>query len=223
MADLITNPRFPPVSRAREDGLLLIGGYLNPAWLLAAYRQGIFPWPICDETTEILAWFSPDPRAVLEWDDLVVSRRLDRRLRSGQFRITFNRDFAGVVRGCAAPRRDDHLTWITPELAAAYEGLHRQGYAHSVEVWQADRLVGGVYGIALGGYFSGESMFHTARDASKVALVHLVRHLQQRGFVLFDIQQTSAHLTRMGATEIPRRQFLRRLQAALELPVQFTE
>jgi leucyl/phenylalanyl-tRNA--protein transferase len=223
MARLITNPLFPPVSRARKDGLLLVGGYLNPTWLLAAYRRGIFPWPVCDEYSEILAWFSPDPRAVLELDGLHTSRRLRRRIRSGQYTTSSDRDFAGVIRGCAAPRRDDHLTWITPELAAVYLELHRMGYAHSVETWQNGRLVGGVYGLALGGYFSGESLFHTARDASKVALVHLVRHLRQRGFELLDIQQSSPLLTRMGATEIPRRQFLERLDAALNLPVRFAD
>ncbi len=199
----------------------MVGGYLNAPWLLAAYRRGIFPWPICDEYHEILAWFSPDPRTVLDLGDLHISRRLGRRLRSGQFDVSFDRDFEAVIGACAAPRRADPLTWITPELSAAYQQLHRQGHAHSVEVWQGSRLVGGLYGLALGGFFSGESMFHLSRDASKVALVHLVQRLRQQGFALLDVQQASPHLARMGATEIPRREFLARLKPALNLPVSF--
>ena len=199
----------------------MVGGHLSDQWLLAAYRKGIFPWPVIDGKQEILAWFSPDPRAILELDELHVSRRLARRLRSRQFRVSFDRDFGSVVRGCAAPRQSDPMTWITPELAAAYEELHRQGYAHSVEVWQEERLVGGLYGLALGGFFAGESMFHLVRDASKAALVHLVRHLKQQGFTLLDVQQASPHLARMGASQISRSQFLLRLERSLVEPVCF--
>jgi leucyl/phenylalanyl-tRNA--protein transferase len=199
----------------------MVGGCLNVRWLLAAYRQGIFPWPICDEDRQILAWFSPDPRAILNLDALHISRRLRRRLRSGQFTVSFDRDFEAVIRACAEPRREDPLTWITPELSAAYQQLHRQGYAHSVEVWQDSRLVGGLYGLAVGGFFSGESMFHRTRDASKVALVHLVERLRRQGFTLLDVQQTTPHLTRMGASEIARAEFLARLESALNLPVRF--
>lgn len=215
--------RFPPVWQASEGGLLMLGGQLTTDWLLTAYRQGIFPWPVYDGQTEILAWFSPDPRAILELDQLHVSRRLQRRLRSGRFQVTFDADFRSVIAACAEARGPQDGTWITPHLAEAYIELHRLGVAHSVEVWQEDRLTGGVYGLALGGFFAGESMFHRERDASKVALVHLVRHLQSRGFVLFDVQQASPHLIRLGATEVPRSEFLSRLRRALELPVSFAD
>lgn len=215
--------RFPPLSQASEGGLLMLGGQLTTEWLLTAYRQGIFPWPVCDGQTEILAWFSPDPRAILEFDRLHVSRRLQRRLRSGRFQVTIDADFRGVITACAEVRELEEGTWITPHLAEAYIELHRLGVTHSVEVWRDGRLAGGVYGLALGGFFAGESMFHRERDASKVALVHLVRHLQSRGFVLFDVQQASPHLIRLGASEIPRSEFLARLKHALELPVSFSD
>jgi len=215
--------RFPPVWQASEGGLLMLGGQLTTEWLLTAYRQGIFPWPVYDGQTEILAWFSPDPRAILELDRLHVSHRLQRRLRSNRFQATLDVDFRGVIAACAEARRPDEGTWITPHLAEAYVELHRLGVAHSVEVWHEGRLAGGVYGLALGGFFAGESMFHRERDASKVALVHLVRHLKSRGFVLFDVQQASPHLMRLGATEVPRSEFLKRLKRALELPVSFTD
>ena len=212
---------FPPLAWADEHGLLMLGGKLTPEWLLDAYSRGIFPWPITTSEGWILAWFSPDPRAILELDQLRVSRRLQRRLRSGAHEVTRNLDFSAVVAGCAEPRADNEGTWITSEIAAAYSQLHRLGYAHSVEVWEEGQLVGGVYGVALGGFFSGESMFHRRRDASKIALVHLVEHLRERGFSLFDIQQWTPHLGRMGATEIPRSEYLRRLRTALSAPVSF--
>jgi len=215
--------RFPPIWQASEGGLLMVGGQLTTEWLLTAYRQGVFPWPVYDGQTEILAWFSPDPRAIIEWDRLHVSRRLQRRLRSGRFRITLDADFPNVIAACAEARKPEEGTWITPHLAEAYIELHRLGVAHSVEVWQEGWLAGGVYGVALGGFFSGESMFHRVRDASKIALVHLVRHLHSRGFVLFDVQQASPHLVRLGATEVPRSEFLSRLKRALELPVSFSD
>jgi len=201
----------------------MVGGLLTTDWLLTAYRHGIFPWPVYDGQNEILAWFSPDPRAILELDCLHVSRRLRRRLNSGRFQVTFDSDFPRVIEACAGPRKPDDGTWITPHLADAYVELHRLGIAHSVEVWQGGQLAGGLYGLALGGFFAGESMFHRVRDASKVALVHMVRHLQSCGFVMFDVQQASPHLVRMGATEIPRHEFLARLKKALELPVSFTD
>jgi leucyl/phenylalanyl-tRNA--protein transferase len=200
-----------------------VGGSVASDWLLAAYGQGIFPWPIVEDDVEILAWFSPDPRSILELDRLHVSRRLHRRIRSGQFQISFDAEFAAVVAACAEPRETDPGTWITPRLAAAYGRLHELGYAHSVEVWRQGQLVGGVYGVALGGFFSGESMFHRCRDASKVGLYHLVEHLRRRGFTLFDVQQSSPHLRSLGATEIPRRQFLDRLRKSVELPVSFAD
>lgn len=212
---------FPDVASAAKDGLVFVGGQLTESWILEAYRCGIFPWPLVDEGESLLAWFSPDPRGIVELDGLHVSRRLARRIRSDRFQITFDRDFAGVVAGCAEPRRDDQSTWITGELANAYVGLHQRGFAHSIEVWQDDRLVGGLYGIAQGGVFFGESMFSRRRDASKVALVHLVKRLQEREFELLDIQLTSPHLTRMGATEISRHDYLERLTSGLRKQVRF--
>ena len=194
---------------------------MAPEWLLEAYRRGIFPWPIVDGDLQVLAWFAPDPRAILPLDRLHVSRRLARRIRSGQFQVTCDKDFAAVVAGCAQPRKPGDQTWITPSLARAYLGLHELGYAHSVEVWSQGRMAGGVYGVALGGFFSGESMFHTVRDASKAALFHLVQHLRSRGYQLFDSQQTTPHLQRLGAIEIPRSDYLRRLRKAVKMPVTF--
>ncbi len=216
-------PQFPPVWKASPEGLLLVGGSLSSAWLLAAYRQGIFPWPLIYEDREILAWFSPDPRTIVELDAFRIPRRVARRMRQGQYRVTINRRFEQVVAACAAPRRRQPGTWITPALAVAYVRLHRLGYAHSVEVWEEEELVGGLYGVALGGFFAGESMFHRRRDASKIALATLVERLRQRGFRLLDVQQSAPHLTAMGATEIRRPEYLRRLQEALALSVTFTE
>lgn len=216
-------PHFPPIDTARPDGLLTVGGRLSPQWLSAAYSRGIFPWPVVVDEREILAWYSPDPRAILELDALHVSHRLQRRLRSGEFQVSCNRDFARVIAACAAPRDAHGGTWITPTLADAYLQLHEMGHAHSVEVWHDEHLVGGVYGVAWGGFFAGESMFHRRRDASKVALVWLVDHLRQRGFALFDVQQPTGHLVSLGAVTISRAVFLDRLKRALALPVSFAD
>lgn len=199
----------------------MIGGELAPNWVVSAYRQGIFPWPIVDRDHEILAWFSPDPRAVLELDQLHVSRRLARRIRRGRFQVTSDRDFAGVITGCAAPREPFGATWITAEMIRVYRELHECGCAHSVEVWRKGALVGGIYGVSLGAFFAGESMFYRERDASKIALVFLVGHLKARGFQLFDVQQATSHVARLGASEIPRARFLRRLHGAIKAPVDF--
>jgi len=199
----------------------MVGGRLTPRRVHEAYRRGIFPWPIVESGYEILAWFSPDPRAILELDQLHVSRRLARRIRQQRFRVTIDRAFAEVVAGCAAPRSDGGGTWITPAVSRVYGRLHQQGIAHSVEVWSPDGLAGGLYGVSVGGFFAGESMFHRVRDASKVALVMLVAHLRARGYRLFDIQQATAHALSMGATEIRRAEFLARLQDVIDLPVAF--
>jgi leucyl/phenylalanyl-tRNA---protein transferase len=212
---------FPPPPSAPEDGLLMLGGRLTPERVLEAYRHGIFPWPIVESGYELLAWFSPDPRAIIELDQLHVSRRLARRLRSGRFHVTSDQVFDAVVAGCAAPRATDGGTWITPDMARVYGQLHKQGHAHSIEVWHEDVLVGGLYGLSLGAFFAGESMFYRERDASKVALFTLVAHLRARGFRLFDVQQATAHAVRMGATEIRRPRFIARLREALPLPVTF--
>jgi leucyl/phenylalanyl-tRNA--protein transferase len=199
-----------------ELGLVGVGGDLGPARLLDAYRHGIFPW--YDDETPIL-WWSPDPRAVFELDGLHVSRRLRRTIRSGRFAVTVNRDFAAVIRACAV--RPEQGTWITAEMIAAYECLHRLGFAHSVEAWHGDVLAGGVYGVAIGGLFAGESMFARVRDGSKVALVALVERLRDRGYTLFDTQFVTDHTRRLGAVEIPRDEYLERLRAALAREVAF--
>jgi leucyl/phenylalanyl-tRNA--protein transferase len=200
---------------ADENGLVAIGGDLRPERLLEAYRRGIFPWydeelPIC--------WWSPDPRAIFELDDFRITRRLARTIRSDRFAVTVNRDFGGVIRGCADR---DEGTWIVPEMIRAYETLHRLGHAHSVEAWRGGMLAGGIYGVAIGGLFAGESMFYRERDASKVALAYLVERLRQRGFQLFDIQFVTEHTTRLGAVEIPRAEYLARLRRALAHTVRF--
>jgi leucyl/phenylalanyl-tRNA--protein transferase len=211
---------FPPPDSADSEGLLGFGGELSPEWLLDAYRHGIFPWPITDFEAP-LAWWSPDPRAIIEFERFHVSRRLRRTCRGGKFEITRDVDFAGVIRGCAmAPSRVGR-TWLTPEMIEAYIRLHCLGHAHSVEVWHNHELAGGVYGVAIGGLFAAESKFYRVRDASKVALVNLVEHLRRQGFVLLDIQQLTPHTARLGATNIPRSEYLARLAVAVELPVAF--
>jgi leucyl/phenylalanyl-tRNA--protein transferase len=207
--------RFQPEA-ADEQGLVAIGGDLAPETLLDAYRSGVFPW--YDENTPI-CWWSPDPRAIIPLDGLHVSRRLARTIRSGRFTVTFNQDFAGVIRGCA--HRPGEGTWLVPEMIDAYGELHRLGHAQSVEVWQGDELAGGTYGVAVGGFFAGESMFHRVTDASKVALAALVDRLNERGFQLFDIQFITPHTERMGAVEITRREYLERLREVIRLDVQF--
>jgi len=209
---------FPSAAAADADGLIGIGGQLTPDWLIDAYTHGIFPWPVGDGT---LAWWSPDPRAIFEFEQFHVSRRLARRLRSGKFRVVCDRDFASVVRGCAAEEARAEGTWITPELEAAYVRLHKLGIAHSVESYLDDELVGGVFGVAIGGLFAGESMFHRETDASKVALAYLIAHLKARGYVLFDIQQLTPHTASLGAWTISRRRYLDRLANAVQLPVAF--
>jgi leucyl/phenylalanyl-tRNA---protein transferase len=213
---------FPLPSSADENGLVYVGGRLDSDSLLDAYRHGIFPWPLIPGVKR-MQWWSPDPRAIFELDRFHVARRLERTCRSGQFEISFDRDFDGVIAGCATAQGRRWNTWITPELAAAYRTMFDLGHAHSVEVWRNGRLVGGTYGVAIGGLYAGESMFHLARDASKVALVHLMERLQVRGYRLFDIQQLTPHTESLGASEIPRREYLRRLAAAVDLPVTFRD
>ena len=207
---------FLDPERADADGLVGVGGDLSPTRLLEAYRRGIFPW--FDETTPIL-WWSPDPRAIFELDGLHVSRRLARTLRSGRFTTTVDAAFGEVIRGCAD--RPGQGIWITPDMIDAYTTLHRLGWAHSVEAWRDGELAGGVYGVAVGGLFAGESMFTRIRDGSKAALVHLVQRLRERGFRLFDVQYLNDHTARLGAVEIPRREYLARLRTALACKVEF--
>ncbi|MYL84170.1 leucyl/phenylalanyl-tRNA--protein transferase [Desulfovibrio aerotolerans] len=211
---LIDEPVFPSPHLAEPGGLLAVGGDLSLERLLAAYRRGIFPW--YDAESPIL-WWSPDPRPILIPGHVRVSRRLERTLRSGKFRVTLDADFGGVIAGCAGMQRaSDNGTWIVPEMAEAYERLHVAGYAHSVEAWQDGKLVGGAYGVAIGKAFFGESMFHRVTDASKVAFVTLARHLDAQGFHFIDCQQTTGHLCRFGAVEVTRNEFLKRLEVARE-------
>lgn len=211
---------FPPAELAEPEGVVLFGGRLSTEWLLDAYSHGIFPWPIF-EGTDIVVWWSPDPRAIFELDQFHVSRRLLRTCRSGQFEVTCDRDFAGVIAGCATSGDRLNNTWLTPKMIASYTRLHEHGHAHSVEVWRNGQLAGGTYGVTSGGLFAGESMFHRVRDASKVALAFLVPHLQARGYTLFDIQQCTTHTENLGAVEIPRPDYLARLSSALALEVSF--
>lgn len=209
--------RFPPVELASRDGLLAVGGDLSVERLLEAYRNGIFPW--YNEGQPIL-WWSPDPRAVLLPDRVKISRSLRKTLRCGKFRVTFDAAFADVMRACAAPRRKQPNggTWITPDMLNAYVELHRRGYAHSVETWEANQLVGGLYGVALGGAFFGESMFSGVTDASKIALVYTARQLAAWGYTLIDCQLPTEHLMSLGAMSESRRDYLARLQTALDRP-----
>ena len=213
---LPAQPIFPDPSLADEDGLLAVGGDLSPQRLLMAYGRGIFPW--YSENAPIL-WWSPDPRLILEPSRVHVPKRLERILRQGVFRFTLDTAFERVIAGCAqTPRRGACGTWIVPEMLAAYCRLHELGFAHSIEVWSGGTLVGGLYGVALGGAFFGESMFYNEPDASKAGFVILIRALDRAGFILFDCQQTTAHMLRFGGFEVPRDEFLSRLEQALELP-----
>ncbi|HAA04802.1 MAG TPA: leucyl/phenylalanyl-tRNA--protein transferase [Syntrophobacteraceae bacterium] len=206
--------KFPPPELADSDGLLAVGGDLSPERLLMAYRMGIFPWYA--EDTPIL-WWSPDPRLVLFPDELKISKSLRRVIARGGFRMTVDQVFREVIQRCAEARRDsDAGTWLVPEMIDAYCRLHELGYAHSVESWHQGSLVGGLYGIALGRVFYGESMFTLKTDASKVALVHLVRMLKDLRFELIDCQVTTSHLKSLGARELPRQEFLTALAAAIE-------
>lgn len=198
---------FPDPEEAEIDpnGLLAMGGALSEQRLIAAYKQGIFPWYSAGQP---ILWWSPDPRAVLFPDQIKISRSLKKTIKKGHFHVCFDTEFKKVIQHCAAPRADSPGTWIMPEMASAYCHLHEKGIAHCVETWLDGRLVGGLYGIAIGQVFYGESMFSLATDASKVALVQLAKQLQQWQFKLIDCQVSSAHLTRLGAIDIPRLEFI---------------
>jgi len=207
--------RFPPASSALREpnGLLAAGGDLTPERLLGAYVRGIFPWY---EDGQPILWWSPDPRSVLWPHRLKVSRSLRRSIIKGGFEVRVDTAFDAVVAACAEPRRYTDATWITSEMAAAYGRLHRLGWAHSFETWRDGALVGGLYGVAIGRVFFGESMFSRVTDASKVALVHMVRYLEEREFALIDCQVASRHLESLGAQSIPRAEFLALLQRHCE-------
>jgi len=187
---------------------------LTTELLVRAYKQGFFPM---GEEDGSIAWYWPDPRTIIPLDGFHVSKRLAQTVRQKRFKIAIDRDFEGVMRGCAA--REE--TWITKPIVAAYTALHRQGLAHSIEAYKEGRLAGGIYGVSLGGAFMGESMFSRATDASKVCLVHLVERLRARGYMLFDVQFLTSHLKRFGAVEIPRKEYLRRLRHALRQECRF--
>jgi leucyl/phenylalanyl-tRNA--protein transferase len=183
---------------------------------LLAYRSGIFPW-----TDEPLTWWSPDPRAIFELERFQPPERLKSKLRNHTFKLTFDRAFADVIHACAEPAQGRESTWISPRFIDAYIDLHHEGHAHSVEVWHERKLVGGIYGVAIAGFFAGESMFHRVTDASKIALCHLIEHLRARNFELFDTQVLSPLTARLGAIEIRRRDYLERLAKALRNPARF--
>ena len=207
---------FPSPHEADPGGLLAVGGDLGSARILLAYSMGIFPWY---SEGEPILWWSPDPRCVLDLDDFHVSRRLRRVLNQGRFRVTFDEDFRGVIRACASVgRRGQEGTWITPEMERAYVRLHQAGVAHSVECWLGEDLVGGIYGIALGRGFFGESMFHRETDASKVVVARLVDRLAGWDFHFIDAQVTTSHMLSLGAREVPRALFLEDLEEALRHP-----
>ncbi|MGB7922387.1 MAG: leucyl/phenylalanyl-tRNA--protein transferase [Pyrinomonadaceae bacterium] len=204
---------FPDPRRASYGGIVVIGGSLNTVNLLSAYRQGIFPWPMDDWP---LAWFCPEERAILEFKDLRVPRSLKQIRRRAPFRLTIDQNFRGVIEACANARRaGEEGTWITPEIIRAYCDLRRSGHAHSVEAWEGDELVGGLYGVDAGGAFAGESMFYLRPNASKLALLHLVEHLAARGLDWIDIQVITPHMEALGAKLITRDEFLERLAQAL--------
>lgn len=209
--------KFPDPSEAPADGLLAIGGNLTPKTLLTAYSQGIFPWPItlsaeeaaASGKSELLAWFCPDPRAVLEFGDLHLPESLRRAQRKANYQFTIDQAFEDVIRACAtAPRPGQSGSWINDEMIRAYLKFHSLGHAHSVEVWDGKELVGGIYGVEIQGAFAGESMFHHRPNASKLALLHLIAHLKSRGSTWMDIQQLTPHMKALGAKEISRDDFL---------------
>ena len=211
IAVLSRSLNFPEARQARPDGLVAIGGDLSVDRLLLAYQSGVFPW-----TVDPISWWSPDPRAILELDQLHIPESLKKVLRKRTFEITIDRAFPEVIEKCAtAPGRAE--TWITREFIEAYTRLHKRGYAHSLECYQSGELVGGIYGVAIGGFFAGESMFHLAANASKVALCHLVQHLRERDFTLFDIQMLTPVTKQLGGITIPRDKYLDRLKAAIQL------
>ena len=221
MTVLLTKRLWFPDPRTAQcggphDGLVAVGGDLSVSRLLLAYRNGMFPW-----TDDPVTWWSPDPRAIFELDRFHASGSLAHIIRKGVFEITIDRAFRQVMEGCAWPAPGRESTWISPEFIEAYTALHNLGHAHSVECWQNGQLTGGIYGVSIGGFFAGESMFHRANNASKVALFHLHGHLRERGFGLFDIQLLTPITRQLGAVTIPRGKYLQRLAKAVELKCDF--
>ncbi|MGD0726557.1 MAG: leucyl/phenylalanyl-tRNA--protein transferase [Spirochaetia bacterium] len=214
--ELTTRFRFPHARSSDADGFLAVGGDLKPGTLLLAYGNGIFPW-----TTHPITWWSPDPRAIIPIGGLHVSHSLRKVLRSSPFSVSFDRAFRRVMEGCAAPRPHRKETWISRQFITAYTRLHELGRAHSVEVWREEHLVGGLYGVSIGGFFAGESMYSEEENASKVALVAMEKKLRECRYILFDVQMMTPHLRSMGAVEIPRSEYLQRLRQAVDTKTQF--
>jgi len=209
---------FPPAQSATKDGIVAVGGDTSPERLLLAYSQGIFPWP---HEGYPLLWFSPDPRFVLKPKDVTLSRSLAKAMKRAPYQIKADTAFAEVIANCSrVPREGQDGTWITDEMRDGYTMLHKMGFAHSIEAWRGDELVGGLYGISLGGMFFGESMFALAEDASKIAFATLIAHLLVWKFDLIDCQSYTAHLARFGAGHIPRKRFLKILEDSLQKPTQ---
>ena len=206
---------FPPTELALEDpnGLLAIGGDLHPERIIKAYRQGIFPWY---SDNQPILWWSPNPRAVLFPEQIKISRSLEKTIKRAPYTITLDKDFTGVIQGCSEPRKDSDDTWITPAMQAAYIRLHHLGIAHSVEAWLGDTLVGGLYGLAIGRVFFGESMFSRATNASKIAFAHLVKQLEIWDYKLIDCQVSSDHISSLGSIDIPRQQFQKLLNELID-------
>jgi leucyl/phenylalanyl-tRNA---protein transferase len=202
--------RFPSPDSANAEGMVAVGGDLGVERLLAAYGQGLFPW-----TIDPITWWSPDPRGIIELDEFHVSESLSRAIRKQNLEVRIDTAFQEVMLACATPGPKRRNTWITGEFIEAYTELHKHGHAHSVETWRNGELVGGIYGVSVGGLFAGESMFHLVGNASKIALYHLVKHLQQRQFLLFDIQMVTAATQPLGAKAITRNEYLRRLAVAV--------
>jgi len=207
---------FPDPRSADVEGLVAIGGDLEPERLRLAYRSGIFPW-----TFNPVSWWSPNPRGIFELERFHIPHSLGKFIRKRSFDVTHDRAFRPVMEACAAPGKGRGRTWISPEFIEAYTRLHKLGDAHSVECWRDGELVGGIYGVSSGGLFAGESMFHRTRNASKVALSLLVEHLRNRGYVLFDIQMVTPATRQLGAVEISRDDYLKRLKAAVEINCEF--
>lgn len=215
---LETADSFPPLEQALSEpnGLLCAGGDLSAQRIIQAYRQGIFPWFAAGEP---ILWWSPDPRMTLAPCEFKISRSLLKTLRNGNYQIRLDHDFKAVIRACArTPRPGQNGTWITAEMQAAYVTLFELGYAHTVETWVDDTLVGGLYGLAIGKMFYGESMFAHQTDASKIALAHLTAFLDEQGYGLIDCQMNTPHLASLGAREIPREQFIKRLRELIDIP-----
>jgi leucyl/phenylalanyl-tRNA---protein transferase len=208
-----------PEREADENGLVALGGRLEPELLLGAYRTGIFPW----SSDPVVTWWSPDPRAIFDLASYKPHRSVRQAIRRGNWRCTIDTEFSRVMRACAAATPDRPGTWITGDFLDAYGELHRLGHAHSVEVREGDELVGGLYGVTIGGFFGGESMFHTRTDASKAAVAFLIEHLRARGFALCDAQVPTPHLERIGAVTLPRTTYLRRLREAIAMTVRFSD